>query len=171
MTLDQDMQVLPEVPVLDLAFEVRLKFSPLPKMEDTPGGGRKGIVVVEAGTFRGPLLNGTVVPSSGGDFATFRSDGVVMLDARYMLLEEDGTAIFLYNRGFVWGRSPDVMPRFSRVAAGHPDASVEPSEYYFRTMTSFDAPKGKHDWLTRHAFIGAGARLKDGNLVRYYKIG
>jgi hypothetical protein len=160
----------PEMPALELALEVRLHFYPLPKMIDVPAGGNKGVVVVESGTFQGPKLRGTVVPASGGDFATFRADGVVLLDARYMLMEEDGTPIFLHNRGFVWGRDPGVMPRFSRVAAGDTSATVDPSEYYFRTMTSFDAPRGKHEWLTRHCFVGAGARMKDGNLVRYYKV-
>jgi len=163
-------QVGPETPSLELALEVRLHFYPLPKMLDVPAGGSKGVVVVESGTFSGPGLSGTVIPASGGDFATFRADGVVLLDARYMLMEEDGTPIFLYNRGFVWGRDPGVMPRFSRVAAGEAGVRVDPSEYYFRTMTTFDAPQGKHEWLTRHAFVGAGARLKDGNLVRYYKV-
>jgi hypothetical protein len=160
----------PEMPSLELALEVRLRFYPLPKMVDVPAGGNKGIVVVESGSFAGPNLRGTVVSASGGDFATFRADGVVLLDARYMLMEEDGTPIFLYNRGFVWGRDPGVMPRFSRVAAGEAGVSVDPSEYYFRTTTTFDAPQGRHEWLTRHAFVGAGARLKDGNLVRYYKV-
>lgn len=170
MMPERDTRLSPNDPTLELALEVQLKFHPLPKMQEVPGGGTKGIVVVDAGTFSGPRLSGTVVPASGGDFASFRADGVVVLDARYMLVEEDGTAIFLYNRGFIWGREPDVMSRFSRVAAGHSDVSVDPSEYYFRTMTSFDAPKGKHDWLTRHVFVGAGARLSDGNLIRYFKI-
>jgi len=167
----QDLsEARPETPSLELAMEVRLRFHPLPKMLDVPAGGSKGVVVVDSGIFRGPGLSGTVVPASGGDFATFRADGVVLLDARYMLIEDDGTPIYLHNRGFVWGRDPGVMPRFSRVAAGEAGVSVDPSEYYFRTMTSFDAPHGKHEWLTRHAFIGAGARLKDGNVVHYYKV-
>jgi len=157
-------------PRLELALEVRLRFDPLPRMRGVPTGGDKGIVVVRSGEFDGPALRGSVVPASGGDFATFRADGVVMLDARYMLTEEDGTSIFLYNRGFVWGRHPGAMEKFSALANGRSTEMVEPSEYYFRTMTTFDAPAGKHDWLCRHVFVGTGARLKDGNFVRYYKI-
>jgi hypothetical protein len=169
MALDYQ-SILPATPTLELALEVRLRFYPLPKMHDVPGGGGKGIVVVQSGEFNGPGLAGTVEPASGGDFATFRADGIVLLDARYMLTEQDGTPIYLYNRGFVWGRTPDAMARFSRIAAGDASQPVLPSEYYFRTMTTFDAPRGKHDWLTRHAFIGSGARLTEGNVVRYYKV-
>jgi hypothetical protein len=170
MSLFDDADMLPEMPGLELALEVRLRFHPLPRLSGLPTGGDKGLVIVDAGAFRGPALNGTVTPASGGDYASFRADGVVMLDARYLLIEADGTPIMLHNRGFVWGRTPGVMERFSRIARGQSDESVDPADYYFRTMTSFDVPTGKHDWLARHAFIGAGARLKDGNLVRYYKV-
>lgn len=170
MSLFDQIEAVPDMPGMEFALEVRLRFHPLPRLKDLPTGPDKGMVTVSAGEFRGPTLNGTVLPASGGDYATFRSDGVVQLDARYLLQEADGTPIMLHNRGFIWGRTPDVMPRFSRIANGASDERVDPSEYYFRTLTSFDVPKGKHDWLARHAFIGAGARLTDGNVVRYYKI-
>ncbi len=37
-------------------------------------------------------------------------------------------------------------------------------------MTTFEAPIGKHDWLTRHVFIGVGERKPDGNYVKYYAL-
>jgi len=170
MSLFDDVENFPEEPGLELALEVRLRFHPLPRLKGLPSGPDKGMVVVDAGEFRGPALSGTVLPASGGDYATFRGDGVVQLDARYLLQEADGTPIMLHNRGFIWGRSPDVMARFSRIANGAADETVKPGEYYFRTLTSFDVPGGRHDWLSRHVFIGAGARLTDGNVVRYYKV-
>jgi hypothetical protein len=169
MSLFDTVDVLPETPSLELAFEVRLRFHPLPRLRNLPHGSDKGMVVVDAGEFRGPDLNGIVLPASGGDYASFRADGVVQLDARYMLQENDGTPIMLHNRGFLWGRSPDVMPRFSRIANGLSDEKVTPAEYYFRTCATFDVPQGPHDWLGKHIFVGVGARLPDGNIVRYYK--
>lgn len=169
MSLFDDVDVVPETPALELAFEVRLRFHPLPRLRGLPGGSDKGIVVVTEGAFRGRDLNGIVLPSSGGDYAAFRADGVVQLDARYMLQEADGTPIVLHNRGYVWGRAPEVMARFSRIANGARDETVAPAEYYFRTCATFDVPQGPHDWLGRHIFIGVGARLADGNIVRYYK--
>jgi hypothetical protein len=31
-------------------------------------------------------------------------------------------------------------------------------------------PAGKHDWLTKHVFIGVGERRPDGNVLRYYAL-
>lgn len=170
MSLFDHVDSFPETPGLELVLEVRLRFHPLPRLKNLPTGPDKGMVVVDLGEFRGPVLNGRVLPASGGDYAAFRDDGVVQLDARYLLEEADGTPIMLHNRGFVWGRAPEVMARFSRIANGASDETVDASEYYFRTSTTFDVPRGPHDWLSRHVFVGAGARLKDGNMLRYYKV-
>jgi hypothetical protein len=43
-------------------------------------------------------------------------------------------------------------------------------DYYLRAQPTFETPKGKHDWLTRHVFVGIGERTPDGNLVRYYAV-
>lgn len=162
-------EAAPIQPALEFVLEVRLRFNALPKIADMPVGGERGTVCVQSGEFSGPQLRGTVLPASGCDHAFFRPDGVVSLNARYLLQEEDGSLIMLQNQGFVWGRSEEVMRRFSRIANGQSTETVDPSEYYFRTMTTFETSRGKHDWLTRHVFVGSGARLRDGNLVRYYK--
>jgi hypothetical protein len=47
---------------------------------------------------------------------------------------------------------------------------VAHEDYYLRAQPTFETPKGKHDWLTRHVFIGVGERKPDGNLVRYYAL-
>ena len=49
-------------------------------------------------------------------------------------------------------------------------ASVPHAEYYLRAFPTFEVSKGKHDWLTRHVFIGIGERLPDGNRLRYYAL-
>ena len=43
-------------------------------------------------------------------------------------------------------------------------------EYDFQTLTTFEAPHGKHDWLARHAFVGLGERFAEGNTIRYFKV-
>jgi uncharacterized protein DUF3237 len=48
--------------------------------------------------------------------------------------------------------------------------AVPHGEYYLRAAPSFEVPRGKHDWLTRHVFVGVGERLPDGNRVRYYAL-
>ena len=129
MALFDDIALFPESPSLELALEIRLRFSPLPRLKNLAIGCDKGMVLVEEGEFRGPSLNGIVIAASGVDYASFRGDGVVELNARYQLQEADGTPIMLHNRGFIWGRTADVMPRFSRIANGLSEETVDPSEY------------------------------------------
>lgn len=157
-------------PQFEFAFEVRLRFKPLPKVENMPSGGDRGMVVLEGGEFEGPELAGTALPGSGGDFCLFRPDGVLAGDARYLLQENDGSVFMLNTRAYIWGRSPEVMAKFERIAHGLSDETVADEEVYFRTMTTFETPTGKHDWLARHAFVGVGRRTGQGNAIRYYKV-
>ncbi len=109
------------------------------------------------------------VPGSGGDYAYFRPDDVAVFDARYMLEEEDGTLILLNNRGFLWGRKPDTMQKL-RDWAFKGGAPVPHEEYYLRGNPTFECSVGKHDWLTKHVFVGVGERRADGNRLRYYAL-
>jgi len=156
-------------PRLELVMEVRLAFPQAYSMAPLPGGGMRTAVLVKGGTFEGPLLKGKAVPGSGGDYAYWRGDDVACLDARYLLEEDDGTAIMLQNRGFLWGRRPDTMQRL-RDWAFNQGEPVPHGEYYLRSQTSFECAAGKHDWLTKHVFIGVGERRSDGNLLRYYAL-
>ena len=156
-------------PRLEFAMEVRLSFPKAQMIANTPAGGSRSAVYVESGTFEGPRLNGKAVPWSGGDYAYFRPDDVAVFDARYMLEEDDGTLILLNNKGFLWGREPGVMQRLRDWAfADGPPVAHE--EYYLRGSPSFECPIGKHDWLTKHVFVGVGERRPDGNLLRYFAL-
>jgi hypothetical protein len=156
-------------PRMELVMEVRLQFPQVYTMAPVPRGGMRTAVLVQGGTFEGPLLKGRAIPGSGGDYAYFRQDDVACFDARYLLEEEDGTVILLENKGFLWGRKPDTMERLRKwaFADGEP---VPHDEYYLRSSTTFECPVGKHDWLTKHVFIGVGERKADGNLLRYYAL-
>ena len=158
-----------EEPKLEFAFEVRLKFTRVQNIEMMPSGAGRGAVYVDSGEFEGPRLTGKAVPNSGGDYALFRPDDVLAFDARYMLQEDDGTLIMLYNNGYLWGREADTMTKLRNYAfANGPD--VDHGEYYLRSFPRFEVAKGKHDWLMRYVFVGIGKRLKDGNVIRYYAL-
>jgi Protein of unknown function (DUF3237) len=156
-------------PRCEFAFEVRLKFTRVQNIAMMPSGAGRGAVYVDEGTFEGPLLKGKAVPNSGGDYAMFRPDDVLSLDARYMLQEDDGTLILLHNHGYMWGRHPDTMTKLRAWAFGN-GPTVPHEDYYLRCAPVFEVEKGKHDWLMKHVFIGIGERKKDGNVVRYYKV-
>lgn len=154
---------------LEFCFEVRLFFTRVHTLGDMPSGAGRGAVYVDGGVVKGPRLNGKALPGSGGDWSLFRPDGVLAMDARYMLEADDGTLILLHNRGYLWGRTPDVIPRIQDwMFRGGPPVPAE--EFYLRCSPTFEAPKGKHDWLTRHVFVGVGDRYADGNIIRYFAL-
>ncbi len=154
---------------LEPVFQIRLWFTRVQNIENMPSGAGRGAVYVDRGTIEGPRLGGTVVPGSGADWALFRPDGVLAFDARYMLQAHDGTLILLHNRGYLWGRTADVMPRIRAwIFAGGPP--VAHSEYYLRAFPTFEVETGRHDWLMRHVIVGVGERMADGNLIRYYAL-
>ncbi len=154
---------------LEFIFQIRLHFTRVQNIATMPSGAGRGAVYIDRGTIEGPRLNGSVVPGSGGDWALFRPDGVLATDARYMLQAQDGTLILMHNRGYLWGRKPDVMPRLRAwIFEGGP--AVPHAEYYLRAVPTFEVATGPYDWLMRHVVIGIGERKSDGNLIRYHAV-
>ena len=150
-------------PVLDWAFDIRVDFDRRLICGPVSGGGKMGYVGAGGGPVTGPRLSGRVLPSSGGDYAHVRPDGVVEINAHYMLEATDGTLIYLQNRGFVYRKDPD-----SGLPAGEGADSSAP--YYFRITPAFRTPIGPHDWLTRTVILGVGKRHQDPDYTyfRYY---
>lgn len=154
---------------LEFCFEVRLYFTRVDTIPNMPSGAGRGAVYVDDGWIKGPRLNGKALPGSGGDWALFRPDGVLQMDARYMLQADDGTPILIHNRGYLWGRTPDVIPRMQDwMFRGGPP--VPHHEYYLRATPTFEVQAGPHDWLMRHVFVGIGDRFADGNIFRYFAV-
>jgi hypothetical protein len=148
---------------LEHAFDVTIEFGkdraifgPL------PGGHSQGFTPPTKGVISGPKLSGRVVPRSGADYATVRPDGVVELNAHYLLEAEDGTLIYIENRGYL------VMAG----ETGKPNDQGLPQPKYFRFTPKFRVPKGPHDWLASTVFVGAGERRKDPDhsIFRYYAV-
>lgn len=120
-----------------------------------PGGASQGYTPAIGGSISGPRLSGSVVPHSGADYATVRTDGTIELSAHYMLQADDGTLIYIQNRGYLVRPAP---------------GSDQPS--YFRLTPNFRVPEGPHDWLTRTVIVGGGERRTgpDRTLFRYYAL-
>ncbi len=152
------------------AFDIRINFDKRWVIAPLPGGYSHGYTSVGADcTVSGPLLSGKLVDYSGADWPVVRSDGVVELNAHYMIQADDGALIYIHNLGYVHGtrRVPDQAP-------GDAPAAVP----YFRCTPYFRAPEGPHGWLNRTVVVGVGVRqpkLKpddppDHSLFRYYAI-
>ncbi len=138
---------------LEHAFDVRIDFHQRflfgPVYSDT----KHGYTSVKTGTVSGPRLNGKVLDYSGADWPVVRADGVVELNAHYMLEADDGTPIYIRNMGYVYS------PKADRPG-------------YFRCTPYFRAPAGPHEWLNRTVIVGGGERHTnpDHTLFRYYAV-
>jgi hypothetical protein len=137
------------------AFDIRIDFDKRLVFGPVSGGAKQGYVSLKSGVIRGPRLNGKVMDHSGADWATVRTDGVVETNAHYMLEADDGTPIYIQNRGYIYNTQPN-----------------SPGPPYFRCTPYFRAPVGKHDWLNRTVIVGGGERHAnpDYTLFRYYAV-
>lgn len=150
-----------QVPRLEFAFEARITLSQVFEVGETASGKRR-IIPITGGTFEGPNIKGTILPL-GADFQVMRRDGVAELEAKYGLQVQDGTLIYISNKGLRHGPA-EVM---QQLANGD---EVDPSAYYFRTCPTFEVMAGPHDWLTRFIFIGQGIRRKDSVEIRFWMV-
>ena len=119
------------------------------ELGETPLG-RRRIIGITGGSFRGERLSGRVLPG-GADWQVIRADGVADLDARYTLETGDGALIYVRNRGYRHGPA-DVLQRLARGEA------VEPSLYYMRTTPLFETGDARYAWLNRMICVATGAR-------------
>jgi hypothetical protein len=154
-----------QIPALELAFSIRMEFDDGPRLRFEPAGTpfRRGFVAVKGGTVIGPRLNGRVVPQSGGDWPRLWPSGLVEFEAHYLLEADDGTPIYVHNRGLAWS-SADAM---ARLEAGQP---VSPDETYCRITPRFEAPAGPHEWLCRTVFVGVAERRGSSTAFDYYAV-
>ena len=138
-------------PQFEFVMTVHLRLGPhgIQKIGPLPTGGERHFVPLGDGIFEGPKLRGKVLPG-GGEFPLQAPEGVLRIDARYCLQEDDGTVILLRNRG-IRRAPPEVFARWRDPAVVD---KPEPSEFYMRVVPTFETPRGKHDWLTENIFFG-----------------
>lgn len=98
-------------------------------------------------------LRGTIAPG-GVDWQWARADGVLEIDAHYVLMTETDEAIEVQSRG-VRVASDDVA---ARIAAG---SAVDPSEYYFRTHIRLATAVPRLRWLNELLAVSTGERRRD----------
>jgi hypothetical protein len=143
-------------------FDVRIDFADRWRWGPTLDGGHQGYTSVGGGLVSGPRLQGRVVPASGADYASVRQDGVIVLNAHYLLEASDGSLIYIYNKGY-------VVPSGS-LGEGGTNPLAQPA--YFRCAPTFTVAAGPHDWLSRTVIVGAGVRKQnpDHSIFHYYAL-
>jgi hypothetical protein len=148
---------------LEYVFEMRVFFRPERCIfGPLPGGGSQGYTPCSSGEIYGPRLTGKVVPDSGADFADVRGDGVVVVNSHYMLEADDGTKIYINNRGY-------LVP--SKEGEGEVVNGVR-QPAYFKFTPTFIVPAGPHDWMSKTLIVGAGERRADPDhsIFTYYAV-
>lgn len=151
-------------PNLEYAFTIAIELTGLRWIKPSSTGMTRAAVYAGTGTIEGPLLRGRVIPMSGGDFPLVRADGVIDFDARYLLEAEDGTVIYMQNRGFRWAMTPEIAEKMSR------DEPVAHEDYYMRVSPKFDVPDGPHAWMGKHMFIGVAEKVPGANRIHYFVV-
>ena len=119
------------------------------ELGDTPHG-RRRVIAITGGSFRGERLSGRVLPG-GADWQLVRADGVAELDARYTLETTDGALIYVRNFGYRHGPA-DVIRRLMAAEA------VDPARYYMRTTPLFETGAERYRWLNGLICVASGAR-------------
>ncbi len=129
---------------------IDIDVAPIVELGD-PGTGVRRLIPFSGGTFTGHGgLTGTLAPG-GADWQFGRADGVIEIDAHYVLQTEHGALIEVRSTG-IRAAAPDVV---ARITAGE---AVEPSEYYFRTHIRLSTADESLGWMNSLIAVSAGER-------------
>jgi hypothetical protein len=139
-------------PLMRLAVEV----GDITSLGAVPTGERR-VVAITGGRFDSQEgWRGVVLPG-GADWQLLRSDGVLEVDARYVLQDERGARVQVVSQGLRHG-PPEVIAALAR------GETVDPTLYYFRTLMRFEAAAEALVHLNHVVAVGIGAR--EARLVR-----
>jgi Protein of unknown function (DUF3237) len=148
-------------PSLRLLYTSSIEVDP-PMLVGKTHYGERRIIHIKRGVFAGPRLSGKVLPG-GADWQVMRTDGITELEARYTLETDDGSLIYVLNRGIRRGPK-EVMERLAR------GEQVDPSEYYFRTTPVFETGAPKYQWLHGLVAVATGERRAKEVVITVYEI-
>ncbi|KAE8155083.1 hypothetical protein BDV25DRAFT_135127 [Aspergillus avenaceus] len=156
-----------------LAFLYRLECEISPEEIDIGApygaGFRRSIANITGGTFKGPELSGTVLPS-GADWAT-RIEGThsMALDARYTIKTEDGFYLYVGARGLY---RPGPETAYAKQVAIDPSLRPPPTvtqdDVESFSHFSIESGPGKDNWLNGLVCVGVMSREDDRILIDAY---
>ena len=131
---------------------IEVAVQPAVDLGDVPLGERR-VVAFDGGTFEGrDDVRGTIAPG-GVDWQLVRRDGVIEIDAHYVLVTDRGETIEVRSTGLRNVR-PEVA---ARIAGGE---QVSPSEYYFRTHVRLSTSAVRLAWMNDVLAVSTGERRR-----------
>src|ERR1051325_2085831 len=146
----------PAAPQLRHLFTLRAALAE--RTDAGPGPlGRRSFNRVGEGTVTGERVKG-VMSQGSGDWMLTRPDGVNVIDARVMLITEDGAAIYMRYEGRV------ALPPSTLDQARDPArrADVDPEDYYLRSIPVFETGAPAYAWLNDILAVGKGRLTREG---------
>jgi predicted ester cyclase len=145
-------------------FDLVVDLKPPLDLGRTPTG-RRVLFGAAGGSFEGLGLRGEVL-AEGGDWATFRSGGVMTLDVRLVLRTDDGALLGMtYGGRFV--TPPGLRAELADPATRH---RVDPARYYFRTNPLFETGAERYAWLNDVVCVGSGHLVEGGVAYRVARV-
>lgn len=152
----------------ELKSEFLMRFEATLKPALTVGDGALGlraIADVTGGTFEGPRLKGTILPSGADWFIINPARGLINIDVRATLQTDDGDHIFTTYNGRI-AVPPEEFGALFDSTSGPPD----PSSYYFRTAPTFETGSQKYGWLNAIQAVGIGEIIEGGVVYNIHEI-
>jgi len=139
---------------LELDFEIAV-------LGDTPQGVRR-IARLNAGSFEGPRLRGTVLPG-GGAWSLVRRDGVLDIEVRLILETSDSHQIYMHWKA-LRHVPQDIIDRLDR------NETIDPTTYYFRATPYFETSSEKYGWMNRICAIASGSVATNARTLDVFQV-
>jgi len=141
---------------------IEVDVEPLVELGAVATGVRR-YVTFRDGTFSGrDGLRGTIA-RGGVDWQLARGDGVLEIDAHYVLVSDADEMIEVQSRGLRVA-SEEVA---ARIAAGE---TVDPSEYYFRTHVRLATAAPRLVWMNELLAVSTGERHRDRVRIHVHEV-
>ena len=145
-------------PALRHLFTLEAQLAPSLDAGDGPLG-RRALNGVSEGRFYGERLNGRINPGTG-DWMLTRG-GIRVVDARIVLLCENGAVVHMSYGGRIWFDDA-ALPALADVSTRH---LIDPSRYYFRTTPVFETGHPNYKWLNGVVCVGNGHLIEGGGVA------
>jgi len=124
--------------------------------------GERRVVSILGGTFEGSGMRGEVL-SGGNDWQILRADGVLDIDANYVLKEQGGGLVRVISQGYRYG-PPEVMAAMAR------GEDLDPSSYFFRAILRFETGAPYLASLNRTIAVATAERKARQVLLSAYRL-
>lgn len=156
-----DSTKISAAPKLEFVCELTVSIGKAQQVGET-GMGTRRIIPILGGTFRGPNMQGIILPG-GADWQLITKDGIANVEARYTLQTDDSTLIYISNKG-IRVASQEIVKKINNGEVVSPDA------YYFRTVPLFETANPKYQWLMKSIFIAKGIRNPNNVVIQVWSV-